>query len=164
MVAKALTDNQELFCREYQKDRNSAGAYRRAYPDCKSGWNAHGARLIAKDSIKARIKELMAELGEKIQWDALESERKLQETYDFAKFCKQPPAMVSAVTALNKLKGFDKEPAKSEEPDKLSPEDIDTLRAMAKTITDKGLSGPVLSVSEFKPKDGAGGQPNVKTA
>ncbi len=57
-----LTANQELFCQEYKKDRNGAGAYRRAYPNCKSGHDVCACKLLRKAKIKARIEVLLAEI------------------------------------------------------------------------------------------------------
>ncbi len=99
------------------------------------------------------IAEIEAVLSEKCVWDALESERKLQETYDFAKTCKQPPAMVSAVATLNKLKGFDKAVDTTEQPAQLSQADLEVLRTLARAVTDKGLKGPQLAQDERKVKE-----------
>lgn len=55
-----LTDRQERFCKEYIIDCNATQAYIRAGYSPR-GANALAARMMAKDSIRARIAELMAE-------------------------------------------------------------------------------------------------------
>lgn len=56
----ALTDKQERFCKEYLIDCNASAAYVRAGYSPK-GANSLSARLMAKDSVRARIAGLMAE-------------------------------------------------------------------------------------------------------
>lgn len=78
------------------------------------------------------IAELDAELSAKTEWDVAESERKLQEAYDTAKTCKQAPAMVSAVTAYNKMKGLDIDKGYNDDTKPLSDADKERYAAMAR--------------------------------
>lgn len=63
-----LNYNQELFCNEYLKDRNATKAYIRA-GYAVEGARQNAARLIANDSIKWHINELIAEQINKIKLD-----------------------------------------------------------------------------------------------
>lgn len=56
----ALTDRQELFCREYIIDGNASQAYIRAGYSRNSS-NALSSRLLSRPAIRARIRELMEE-------------------------------------------------------------------------------------------------------
>ena len=59
MQDKPLSAVRKHFCREYcVNGHNATQAYKTAYPDSKSGWDAHGARLIGNDSIKQEIARL----------------------------------------------------------------------------------------------------------
>ncbi len=64
-----MTNRQENFIEHYCTDAkfNASEAYKKAYPNTKNGWNAHGARLIAKDSIKQAITKKKAELSKIIK-------------------------------------------------------------------------------------------------
>lgn len=165
MPSKLTPDKIKAIAQSYcTNGRNKSKAlidngYSESYANC-------GEREAVYKNIQVieEIAKIEAELSEKCVWDATESERKLQETYDFAKSCKQPPAMVSAVTALNKLKGFDKDTGTKEAPDALSEADLTTLRAMAKVITDKGLKGPQLAQGESKAEQEQNSGNDVKTA
>lgn len=56
-----LTENEELFCQEYCKRFNATRAYMSVYRCEYSTAAARGCRLIQKDSIRQRIKELKKE-------------------------------------------------------------------------------------------------------
>ena len=61
----ALTEKQELFCKEFLVDANATQAYIRAgYSP--TGANKRAARMRANEGIRARIDELMAEKDEKL--------------------------------------------------------------------------------------------------
>jgi len=64
-----LTPKQDLFCHEYLKDRNATQAYIRAGYSRK-GARANAAREIAKDSIRAKINELLKEQLERLKIDS----------------------------------------------------------------------------------------------
>ena len=57
-----MTDKQERFCQEYLKDANATQAAIRAGYSEKTA-NEQGARMLAKVSIKERLKELRSELN-----------------------------------------------------------------------------------------------------
>lgn len=60
-----MNENRQIFVNAYLTNGyNATQAYKTAYPNCKSGWNAHGARLIAIDSIKQAIGEAKKDLEE----------------------------------------------------------------------------------------------------
>ncbi|WP_336792455.1 terminase small subunit [Pantoea anthophila] len=65
----ALTDKQEMFCREYLIDLNATQAAIRAGYS-KNSANEQGAQNLAKLSIAQRIIELKAERNERVEVDA----------------------------------------------------------------------------------------------
>lgn len=60
-MARTLTEQQELFCREYLVDFDVQAAYKRAGYALKTNSNAY--RLFGRPHIRDRIKELAAEIG-----------------------------------------------------------------------------------------------------
>lgn len=65
----ALTDKQEMFCREYLIDLNATQAAIRAGYSEKTS-NEQGARLLANVSVQNRISELKAQRNDRIDVDA----------------------------------------------------------------------------------------------
>lgn len=65
----ALTDKQEMFCREYLIDLNATQAAIRAGYSEKTS-NEQGARLLANVSVQIRISELKAARNDRIDVDA----------------------------------------------------------------------------------------------
>ncbi|EMR9403213.1 terminase small subunit [Escherichia coli] len=65
----ALTDKQEMFCREYLIDLNATQAAIRAGYSEKTS-NEQGARLLANVSVQNRISELKAERNDRVEVDA----------------------------------------------------------------------------------------------
>ena len=65
----ALTDKQEMFCREYLIDLNATQAAIRAGYSEKTS-NEQGARLLANVSVQIRISELKAVRNDRIDVDA----------------------------------------------------------------------------------------------
>ncbi len=74
----ALTDKQEMFCREYLIDLNATQAAIRAGYSGKTS-NEQGARLLANVSVQIRISELKAERNDRIDIDATYVLRRLIE-------------------------------------------------------------------------------------
>lgn len=74
----ALTDKQEMFCREYLIDLNATQAAIRAGYSEKTS-NEQGARLLANVSVQNRISELKAERNDRIDIDATYVLRRLIE-------------------------------------------------------------------------------------
>ena len=65
----ALTDKQEMFCREYLIDLNATQAAIQAGYSEKTS-NEQGARLLANVSVQSRISELKAQRNDRIDVDA----------------------------------------------------------------------------------------------
>ena len=101
-----MTDRQWAFCRQYVKQRftNAAGAYRHAYPGCKSQKTAEAAapRLLVNVRVSAYLAEVKAKAIEKTQVTA---DRVLEERGVVA-FTKVPAKDIRAsdkVSALEKI-------------------------------------------------------------
>ena len=65
----ALTDKQDMFCREYLVDLNATQAAIRAGYSEKTA-NAQAGRLLVNVSVQERIQELKLERGERLEVDA----------------------------------------------------------------------------------------------
>ena len=69
-MKRPLTAKQRAFVDEYcSNGGNASQAYKKAYPNCKSGWNAHGAKNVAKGSIKQAISVKTAKRQEKVEYN-----------------------------------------------------------------------------------------------
>ena len=67
---KPLSAPRLHFCRIYVTNgHNGAQAYKEAYPNAKSGHDAHAARLIVNDSIKQEIARIDAKTEKKTEAD-----------------------------------------------------------------------------------------------
>ncbi|KKM05812.1 hypothetical protein LCGC14_1750360 [marine sediment metagenome] len=141
MTERPLTNKRIHFCAEYTTNgHNASQAYKTAFPRVVSGWNAHGARLIAKDSIKQEISRIEAEY--KAEYVADRQERQ----HFWTQTMKTAPNMNDRLRAselLGKsqcdfidlgLTGI------AEVPTPVSAEDIAEFRAMAKAATKVRLS------------------------
>lgn len=65
----ALTDKQQMFCREYLIDLNATQAAIRAGYSARTA-NEQGARLLANVSVQLRISELKTQRNDRINIDA----------------------------------------------------------------------------------------------
>lgn len=62
-----LTEKQRRFVEAYLTHGNASEAYRAAGYQARSGWNAHAARMIARDSVKAALAERRAQLADPLK-------------------------------------------------------------------------------------------------
>ncbi len=133
MPDKPLTAVRKHFCRIYcVNGHNAAQAYKTAYPNTKSGYNAHGARLIAKDSIQQEISHIEAESRAEQGRTVQSIDEMYQTAYDAGMVLKQPSAMVSAATGIARLYGMDKDnDMGADKPLEHTPEQIQEYRDMA---------------------------------
>jgi phage terminase small subunit len=113
--SEPLKGRQETFVQAYAKgDISASQAYIQA-GYVRKGANGHSARLVAKDSIKARIAHLRAELAEKYEITREKQVVKLARAYDMAEKQENPSAMVKATEACNRMYGLDKQVILNEE-------------------------------------------------
>lgn len=149
----ALTKQQELFCREYVARKfNGADAYRAAYPKSKSTSAApNAARLIAKDSVQARIAELTEKAAADAQISPAWALRRLKIEAEYTGEGASHSARVSAVGLAMKHLGMMTEDAPH--PDR----QIVDLKALTDDALDRLLSavGPLLA-PELRALGGAG--------
>jgi hypothetical protein len=62
-----INDKQQAFINEYMiNGHNASQAYKKAYPNCKGGWNKLAANLMAKNGIKQAIRAEMGKIREKV--------------------------------------------------------------------------------------------------
>ena len=58
-----MNENRQIFVNTYLTNGyNATQAYKTAYPNCKSGWNRLGHRLMTKDDIKQAIDKAKTEI------------------------------------------------------------------------------------------------------
>ena len=77
-----VNENRQIFINTYLTNGyNATQAYKEAYPNCKSGWNAHGARLVAIDSIKQAISKAKKDLEEWLSGSRKLCDRLFMERY-----------------------------------------------------------------------------------
>jgi hypothetical protein len=136
----ALSDNQELFCQEYKKDRNGARAYRDAYPNCNSGHDRAAHRLLRNVEIKARIAVLMAELRAEIDISRELLVKKMYAIVDDTKSTKTEKTRAASLIA--DMCGFKREAAPNKEKEqalaeRMSEEDKREALIVAKIRTEE---------------------------
>lgn len=103
--AEQLTDRQERFCREYLVDLNATLAAKRAGYSSRTA-NEQAARLLAKDSVKARVAELQNAAAKRNDITVDEVIAMLLECYRDAKAANQHGPAVRAVELLGKRLGM----------------------------------------------------------
>src|SRR5690625_7779544 len=105
-----LTHNQENFAQGVASGLNQTDAYRKAYKagnmSDKTVWEK-ASRLAAKDTVRARVNGLRAELAEKQLRSREQSVKALIHAYKTADQQGQANAMTGAVKELNAMHGFD---------------------------------------------------------
>lgn len=97
-----LTDKQEMFCREYVIDLNSAAAARRAGYSEKTA-NRLGSRLLSNVDIQRRVSELQAERAERCEITADEVVKKLRAISEM--WPQNPSAACRALELLGRCLG-----------------------------------------------------------
>ena len=109
-MPRLKNDRHERFCHEYIKDQNATQAYIRAGYS-KNGANRLSSRLMSKDVIRARIKELLGEVCAEAKltrqwilekWMRL-AEYGLVEKEDIPQDCR---TAIDALRELGKLEGY----------------------------------------------------------
>ena len=127
---KPLSDNHQKFAETYcGNGHNASEAYKTAYPNCKSGWNAHGARLIAKDSISKEIARIIAKKEVKLDITRVLQYKRLTDLYDMAIEQRNPVAARGVLNEMNNMLGYlrDKAPKAEREAEarsRLSAEEL----------------------------------------
>ncbi len=134
---KPLTAVRRHFCRIYCiNGHNAAQAYKEAYPNTKSGYNAHGARLTALDSIQAEIRRIEAVAVQESGRTVESLDGMYQKGFDVAEKQKNPTGMATNTTGIARLYGMDKDAAvKGDTPEQLTGDALDEIKAMAKAGT-----------------------------
>lgn len=143
-----MTGKQQAFVEHYCGDCNYNGhksALAAGYS--KKTANAISAENLSKPIIKKAISKKMAELAEKIELSVEFIVQKLLLGLQLAEQKKDLVAMARFSELLGKHKAMFTDVHKdagADIPKPISPEDIDTLRAIAKAVTDAELAKPKL--------------------
>lgn len=137
MPDKLLSAKRRHFCREYHANgHNGAQAYKTAYPNAKSGYSAHAARLIVKDSVQRELRRLEAMTVVRGDYDVDACDEQYSDIIDLAIDLKQPSAAVSAITGRARLRGWDKDHVvKDDAPEPLSDTELAIARDQAQRVT-----------------------------
>lgn len=109
---RAMTFNRQEFLRHLfspEVDFNATEAYRRAYPNCKTGHNRMANRLMSCDVIKKVIAKKQVEIAVRTGFTIEKAQRMYEEDRQFARKCNQAGAGVSATTGICRLYGMDKD-------------------------------------------------------
>lgn len=132
---KQLTAARRHFCRIYCiNGHNAAQAYKEAYPNSKSGWDAHGARLIGNDSIQAEISRIEAKAVQESGRTVESLDLMYQKGFDIAETQKNPAAMATNATGIARLYGMDKDNdmGTKDKPADITPDQAQQYRDMAR--------------------------------
>lgn len=141
-----LSDRQLVFRDNYCKNGHNA---LKAYIDAgysKTNASGHAHRLVVKGSMKKAIKAFMDKCSEKAGWTVERSQELLLKTYKQATVLKQPSAAVSAITAVNRLYGMDKDAGGGTEAKalELSKDALSALRDEAAIVNKQSIAKPSL--------------------
>ena len=109
----AINDKQLAFIDEYMiNGHNASRAYKTAYPECKSGYNAHAARLIAKDNISAEINKRLDEIRKNM---VLTRDAQHERLLAVVNSTEIDSVKVSALHELNDMLGYHRDKAPNAE-------------------------------------------------
>ncbi len=105
--------------------------------------------VLSNVVVKQAIASIDARNSEKNEWTVERSQQLLLESRAHAVGLRQPSAEISAVIAINRLYGMDKDAGISgkDMPKPITASDLALLRSMARAITDRELAQPVLDVA-----------------
>lgn len=103
---KGLSEQQERFCRAIVEGMNQTDAYKAAgYKGAYKSMKDNAARLIANDSVAARIAELRKPIAEKASVTLAWLIEQAQEVLEAAKMDRAHAASVSAIKEIGVLTG-----------------------------------------------------------
>jgi hypothetical protein len=116
---KPLTAGRQAFVEYYAEPtspsfNNAAQSYKRAYPSCNSGYEAHGARLIANDNVKQAISQYKAKLQQKVEFTREKAQANNDRILELAIKSGQLSAAVSANNSNMRLFALDQQVIKTE--------------------------------------------------
>lgn len=140
-----INDKQRHFIREYTTNgHNASKAYSKAYPEVTSGWNAHGARLIAKDSIRAEIDVIEAKVEEKYSSSRESLIKRLMEIV--VNGISTAKEITSAASLIGDFMGHKRDTAPNQEREeailaRMSDEELETARIVAQIRTEELARG-----------------------
>jgi hypothetical protein len=110
IIDKPLSAKHLAFINAWLINGHIAGqAYKKAYPNCKSGYDQNGLRLLRNDKIQAEIQRRTAKLAKKADWTIEKAQEKLEELIQQSIDQRQPAAGISGVVAINRMYGMDKD-------------------------------------------------------
>jgi len=108
ITPQGLNPKRLAFCREYVADSNGTqAAIRAGYSENTAQEQA--SQLLSILMVQQEIARLMDELGAKMGWSVERSQMELLATRQRAVTLKQPSAEVSALVAVNRIYGLDKD-------------------------------------------------------
>ncbi len=154
MVTRELTAKQQLFYKNYyiqgsETFLNGPESARRAgYKGNSNTLRQRAHELVTHSNAKAEKERLQTKTGADVGYTIDKYQSDLDEDRTLARQLRQPSAAVSATVAKGRSMGYDKDNdagSNKDQPDTLSPEDLTTLRTMAKAINEQGLQGPRLA-------------------
>lgn len=112
--------------------------------------NNGGLKLFDNVRVKANITKIRALAVAKTGWDIEQSQTKLLHAYEIAEQYHQPSAMVSAVVAVNRTHGLDKDASADIEQEELTK----TQAELGREIAQQHFRGPQLAQDGRKEDEG----------
>ena len=135
MAKKELTNKQKAFCREYVIDHNGTQAAIRAGYS-KNGAEVSAVRVLRNDRAKEYITRLEREMRVDTEWSVEKAKALLMETRERAIAQGTSSVEVSAVVAINRMYGLDKDASlDKQEAEAITPEELELLKKQAEAIT-----------------------------
>ena len=112
--------------------------------------NNTGLKVFDNERVLKAVARIQCVAVARTGYKVDECQAEFEEIRILAKEAKQYPAAVSAITGKARLHGYDKsnDISNPDTASTLTPDDIDKLREMARTVTDNSLQGPQLAKDE----------------
>ena len=105
------------------------------YSEC-SGWANNASKVYKKDRVQAGIKAEIERMTDKSDWSVDRAKQMLLETRERAITQGTSSVEVSAVIAINRMYGLDKDASlDKQEAEALTPDELETLRKQAVELT-----------------------------
>ena len=137
-----INHKQQAFINEYMiNGHNATKAYKKAYPDCKSGHRQAASLLLTNIDITKAIEADMAVLKEETGWSVQIALDKLKDIIKKSVTGKQYSSAVSGIVAANRMFGLDKDmQLNAEQPLDLTAEQHEEALAASNRTLDIKLS------------------------
>jgi phage terminase small subunit len=130
-----INDKQQAFVNEYiTNGHNATQAYKKAYPDCKSGHKQAGSRLLTNVDIRQAIDTILDDIGAEAGWNVEIALSKLKDVIKKSMANKQYSSAVSGIVAANRMFCLDMDTQATDQPLPLTKEELDQANRAANVV------------------------------